>query len=178
MTESDSATGATRLRAVARVAGSRMVAHRVLGADRERWLGEAAGSSPDDQSLSRYELDLEMPFLEGSSGVSLHKAAVVDLGELHQEVVGGPMCVQISWRAASLAPLFPVFSGILCWSGGELRLDGFYAPPGGRAGAVADRVLMRLVAERTGRWLLDRIAAAMATEARGEPARRAGQAAP
>lgn len=178
MTESDSATGATRLRAVARAAGSRMAAQRTLGAGRESWLGEAVGSSPDDAALSRYELDLEMPFLEGRGGVSLHKAAVVDLGELHQEVVGGPMCVRISWRAASLAPLFPVFSGTLCWSAGELRLDGFYAPPGGLAGAAADRVLMRLVAERTGRWLLERIGAAMAAEARGEPAPRAGQAAP
>jgi len=55
-----------------------------------------------------------------------------------------------------------------------LRYDALDPEPA--AGAV--RHAMRLVAERTGRWLLDRIAAAMATEARGEPARRAGQAAP
>jgi len=57
--------------------------------------------------------------------------------------------------------------------------DEFFSPDSeDRWGTEPDAVIRRLVAERTGRWLLDRIAAAMATEARGEPARRAGQAAP
>ena len=164
MNGSDETTGTTHLRAAARVAGSRATAHAVLGENRVAWLGTAVGSSPDDSSLSRYELDLEMPFLEGRSA-SLHKAALVDLGQLHEEVLGGPICLRISWQAASLAPLFPVFSGTLCWSPGELRLNGFYAPPGGVAGVVADRLLMRLAAERTARWVLDRIVAAMPSAA-------------
>jgi hypothetical protein len=73
--------------------------------------------------------------------------------------------VPISWRAAGLAPLFPVFSGRLRWADGELALDGYYAPPGGGLGMVADRLLLNVAARGTARLLLEKIAAAMRGEA-------------
>jgi hypothetical protein len=65
--------------------------------------------------------------------------------------------VEISWRSATLAPLFPVFSGWLTVGPGELRLDGYYAPPGGALGLAADRALLRLAARGTARWLLGQL---------------------
>ena len=73
-----------------------------------------------------------------------------------------PIEVAISWQAAGLAPLFPVFSGTLRWADDELSLDGYYAPPGGGIGIVADRLLLNVAARGTARLLLEKIAAAMA----------------
>jgi len=44
---------------------------------------------------------------------------------------------------------------------GELRLEGWYAPPGGLIGRVADRVLLRIAARGTARWLLTALADAV-----------------
>jgi len=75
-----------------------------------------------------------------------------------------PIEVDISWQAAGLAPLFPVFSGRLSWADGDLSLDGYYAPPGGGIGIVADRLLLNVAARGTARLLLEKIAAAMLSE--------------
>src|SRR3989304_3619664 len=79
--------------------------------------------------------------------------------------LGGPLSIGLSWRAAGLAPLFPVFAGTLTWTDGELQLVGVYAPPGGEIGLVADRLVLNVAARGTARWLLGRIAAVMRGEA-------------
>lgn len=164
----DGSTGTTHLAVRATVPASRDAVRRALGPGRAAWLGDTPGEDPAPPGLDRYALDLEMPISEDAIPVALHKAALVDVGPLSEEVVGGPLCVLISWRAATLAPLFPVFSGSLCWNNGELRIDGFYAPPGGLVGAAADRILLRLVAQRTARWLIGRVAVAISAAGRGQ----------
>jgi hypothetical protein len=62
--------------------------------------------------------------------------------------------VEVGWRASTLAPLFPVFSGRIVARGDELTLSGWYAPPGGELGRIADRVLLHVAATGTARWLL------------------------
>ena len=161
-TSSDPA-GATRLRAAARAPAHRSRVRAVLGDGRNRWLADPLHDQPDlPGGATRYALDLEMTVGSGGAQVALRKAAFVDVGPLHEaRAPHRALEVEISWRASSMAPLFPVFAGTLRWSAGELSLDGWYAPPLGTVGAAADRVLFRMVARRTARWLLDRIASEM-----------------
>jgi hypothetical protein len=156
--------GATRLRAVARAAAHRSRVRAILGDGRNRWLADPVADQPDPSDGStRYAVDLEMTVGSGSARVALHKAAFVDVGPLREaSAPRHALEMPISWRASSMAPLFPVFAGTLRWSAGELVLDGWYAPPLGTVGAAADRVLFRMVARRTARWLLDRIVSEMA----------------
>lgn len=84
--------------------------------------------------------------------VTFRKAAFVELGDLKWHDRGWE--VDISWRASSLAPLFPVFSGRIVARDNELIVSGWYAPPFGTLGRVADRVLLRIAAAGTARWLL------------------------
>ena len=83
---------------------------------------------------------------------TFRKAAVLEVGPVHRSAAG--LDVEIGWRAASLAPLFPVFAGRLDTSDGELRLEGISAPPGGVVGRMADRVLLHTAATATAGWLL------------------------
>ena len=161
VTETGPPAGTSRLSVEVAADVPPVVAAAVLGPGRDRWLGRPLVAT--GHRIDRYELDLEMPLGDGRPHVALRKAAVVDIGPLEGEM-GGRLCAPISWRAASLAPLFPVFSGSLCWGAGALRIDGYYAPPGGRLGVAADRILLRLVADRTARWLLERILQAMADD--------------
>ena len=61
------------------------------------------------------------------------------------------MVTPVCWRAATAAPLFPVFSGRIVSEPGELRIEGIYAPPGGIMGRLADRVLLHTAANATAR---------------------------
>jgi hypothetical protein len=70
--------------------------------------------------------------------------------------------VPIEWRATTLAPLFPVFAGHLRIGSSRIELEGSYAPPGGTLGYVLDAALLRLAARQTGRWLLGKLASALA----------------
>jgi hypothetical protein len=151
--------GASRLRVTvpARVAPER--AARVLGPERPAWLGDDV---EDTDGVPRYLLNLELRVSDLAPRVTFHKAAYVVVGPLQHEGGGQPPSVEISWRAAGLAPLFPVFAGRLSWVDGELRLDGYYAPPGGTMGQVADRLLLNVAARATARRLLERIAEVMA----------------
>jgi hypothetical protein len=85
--------------------------------------------------------------------VTFGKAAYVDIGPVHTLEDGG-WEVEVGWRASSLAPLFPVFSGTIVARGEDLTLSGWYAPPGGTLGRMADRALLHIAAEGTARWLL------------------------
>ena len=110
--------------------------------------------------MHRHEADLRLRVSDRPSLVTFGKAAYVDLGVL--EPLDEGWQIEVSWRASSLAPLFPVFSGTLVERRGELTVSGWYAPPGGAIGRVADRALLHIAAEGTARWLLgelDRAAA-------------------
>ena len=122
------------------------------------WLGPEVAEPP--AGMHRHEADLRLRVSARPSVVTFGKAAFVDLGQM-QPLADGWL-VEVSWRAASLAPLFPVFSGTLVVRPEELSLSGWYAPPGGVVGRMADRGLLHIAAEGTGRWLLgelDRAAA-------------------
>ena len=80
----------------------------------------------------------------------------MDLGDVHETPHGYE--VEIGWQSSSLAPLFPVFAGRLLMTTSELRLEGFYAPPGGEFGAVLDRAFLNIAARGTARWFLGRTA--------------------
>jgi hypothetical protein len=130
---------------------------------RSAWLGEVVEGGVDGEQ-ERHLLDLELRVSEQTPRITFRKAAFVDVGPAsgrqHQ-----PIRVGISWRAAGLAPLFPVFSGTLSWADGELSLDGYYAPPGGAIGVMADHLLLNVAARGTARLLLQRIAGAMRGDA-------------
>ena len=110
-------------------------------------------SSPD---LRRFAVDMRMRVGGREIGLTTFtKSAYLDVGGVRPMATG--FGVEIGWLAASAAPLFPVFSGWLTIGQQELRLDGFYAPPGGAAGRVADRVLLHVAANATARWVLNEI---------------------
>lgn len=142
---------------------NRARALEVLGGDgRDRWLGEAVELAGDSER-QRHLVDLELRVGEQLPSVTFRKAAYVDVGPARARRLM-PIEVDISWQAAGLAPLFPVFSGTLSWADGDLSLDGYYAPPGGGIGIVADRLLLNVAARGTARLLLEKIAAAMLSE--------------
>jgi hypothetical protein len=118
----------------------------------------------DAAERDRYLVDLELRVGEQTPRITFRKAAYVDVGPARARQ-HEPIEVPISWRAAGLAPLFPVFSGRLSWADDQLSVDGYYAPPGGGLGMVADRLLLNVAARGTARLLLERIAAAMRGEA-------------
>ena len=122
------------------------------------WLGPEARPAPD--GMHRYQATLRLRVSDHPSLVTFGKAAFVDLGPIRW--LNDAWEAEVSWRAATLAPLFPVFSGTLTVRADEMTVSGWYAPPGGTLGRLADRALLHLAAEGTGRWLLgelERVAA-------------------
>ena len=122
------------------------------------WLGRPTDGPADRPQLRHVATDLDLPILDGSSTGPLRKAAVIDLGPARQ--VGDLVLVEIAWRSASFAPLFPVFAGQLFVSANDIVLDGRYAPPVGRLGLLLDQALLHLVARRTAGALVARLATA------------------
>lgn len=123
------------------------------------WLGPEIEPAP--AGMHRHQADLRLRVSEHPSLVTFGKAAWVDIGPV-QPLEGG-WEVEVAWRASTLAPLFPVFSGSIVARGEELTLSGWYAPPGGTAGLVADRALLHIAAEGTARWLLGELDQAAAS---------------
>lgn len=140
------------------------------GADWVAWMLATDPPWPDltpepspGSGLRRYATDLRLPLGGGEAAATFGKAALVDFGVPERTADGWR--VEVGWRAASAAPLFPVFSGWLTVTEGELRIEGLYAPPGGPIGRFADRMLLHVAANGTARWLLreiDRAATAAA----------------
>ncbi len=116
------------------------------------WLGQRV---PDNTSeIRRFSCDLELSV--GSDRPAMfRKSAIVGVGTpvRHDD----SWLVPIEWRAATLAPLFPVFAGYLRLGVDRIELDGHYAPPGGTIGYVLDRALLRIAARGTGRWFLQKV---------------------
>lgn len=158
----DAPPGTARLSVKVPVAVSRARALALLEAPgRRAWLGELLELRANEGD--RHLVDLELRVSDQAPRIAFRKAAYVDVGPARAEPFG-PIRLGISWRAAGLAPLFPVFSGTLTWDADELRLEGYYAPPGGGIGIVADRLLLNVAARGTARLLLERIAATMRGE--------------
>ncbi len=115
------------------------------------WHGEAVDGAPD--GLQRYLIDLRLRVGGSRTGfATFRKATLLDLGP--PQPVRGGWVAEIGWRAAGTLPLFPVFAGRLGIGPDSLRIDGLYAPPGGVAGRLADRMLLHVAANGTARWLL------------------------
>lgn len=135
----------------------------LVGATELPWLGDAVdcATAGDDvpSDVRRFQVDLGLPASSGSSRLVFRKAACVDLGRV--ERVPGGWRMSIDWRAASLAPLFPVFGGQLTRSADTLVLEGEYAPPGGELGAAVDRALLNIAARKTAVWVLGLVAGAL-----------------
>jgi hypothetical protein len=120
------------------------------------WLGEPIDGGP--AGLQRFQADLRLRASDHSSLVTFGKAAYLDIGPI--EPLNDGWEAEIEWRASTLAPLFPVFSGVLIARGTELSLSGWYAPPGGAIGRIADHALLHIAAEGTARWFLGALDAA------------------
>lgn len=127
----------------------------MLDAGSPSWL-RGMRARPSAGGTRRYEVDLRLRVGVGQAAVStFRKAAYLDLGPAVRTPDGWEL--DISWRAASAAPLFPVFAGCLVIGPRDLRIEGLYAPPGGAVGRAADRLLLHVAANATARWLLAEI---------------------
>lgn len=120
------------------------------------WLGRATDGPPSRPQLRHVVTDLDLPILDRSSTGPVRKAALIDLGPARQ--VGDRVLVEIAWRSASFAPLFPVFAGQLSISANDIVLDGRYAPPLGTLGLLLNQALLHLVARRIAGALVARLA--------------------
>lgn len=129
-----------------------------FGSDTD-WLGEPLPSATSGARL--FACDLELSVLPDRRA-TFRKSAVVGLGEPVRDRSG--WTVPIEWRAATHAPLFPVFAGYLRLTARRLELEGQYLPPGGTVGYVLDRLLLRVAANGTGRWFLQKVIAAVGGE--------------
>ena len=151
---------------------SRLVVRRLAESDPARlawairaaraWLGPEIQPAPE--GTHRHQADLRLRVSERPSLVTFGKAAYVDFGPV--EPLDDGWQVEVGWRAATMAPLFPVFSGTVVAHGDELSCSGWYAPPGGVVGRVADRALLHIAAEGTARWLLSELDRAAMASAR------------
>jgi hypothetical protein len=126
--------------------------------ERPDWLGPAVDAPP---GVRRHLTDLSFQLITKPRTIVFRKAAVVDLGRV-VALPDGSRVVEVAWRSATLAPLFPVFSGRLSIRADGLHLDGVYAPPLGEVGRLIDRAALHQVAVRTGRWFLERASSAVA----------------
>lgn len=128
----------------------------VLGAPELSWLGEKLG---EDAGRRQFACDLELR-VRPEARATFHKSAIVGLGTPQATAAG--WVVPCEWRAAGMAPLFPVFAGWLRFDRDGITIEGFYAPPLGVIGYVLDRALLGMAARGTARWFLRRLAVELA----------------
>jgi len=151
--------GFVGLRATHRLRADSDSALAVLTSGRAPW-AEGLVERPPAAEMRRYLVDLRLKLGDDPLALTtFRKAAFLDVGAPRRASDGWEL--DISWRAATAAPLFPVFAGRLLIRPSEMSIEGLYAPPGGVIGRVADRVLLHVAANATARWLLaeiDRVA--------------------
>jgi hypothetical protein len=158
----DRPDGLVRLAASAPLRGDPDRLAASIAAGRLAWLGEELAVG--ENGMRRFAVDLRLRVGGETAGLTtFRKAAYLDLGRPRRTEHGWE--VEVGWRAASAAPLFPVFWGLLEIDSGGLRIDGLYSPPGGAVGRVADRVLLHIAANGTARWLLAELAAGATVDA-------------
>lgn len=129
------------------------------------WFGRPIEPEAASPGIRQLAADLELPITDGSGPGPIRKAALIDIGM--PRVVGEHIVVDLGWRSATLAPLFPAFAGELRISATGLVLEGGYAPPFGRVGLVIDAALLNLVARRTAQAFLARVSEGLARASRG-----------
>lgn len=151
-----------KLRATRRAQFDLDLARDLLVAADQPWLGEHFDDHSPVPEIRSYHADLQMPLHADGHEVAFRKAAIVELGPI--ERLDGSLAVGISWRSASMAPLFPVLAGRLTITAERVTLDGWYAPPGGKVGLALDRVLLGVAARRTARWFLEQLAEAVGSD--------------
>ncbi len=127
------------------------------------WLGGVIAGQGARPGLQRVETDLALSLTDDPRTLTFRKAAYVDLGV--ETTTDGSCVGVVEWRAATLAPLFPVFVGTVVARDGGLRIEGAYAPPGGGVGLLVDRGLLQHFARRTASWFLDRLIEELAANA-------------
>jgi hypothetical protein len=128
----------------------------VLGSAGADWLGQRVFEGASQ--IRRFSCDLELRVSPDRRAI-FRKSAIVGLGVPRRD--DDAWVVPIEWRAATLAPLFPVFVGALRLGLDRIELDGRYAPPGGSIGYVLDRALLHIAARGTGRWFLQKVVSAL-----------------
>jgi hypothetical protein len=151
----------TPLRLVQRADIDLAVAVPLLTDHAAGWLGTPVVAARP--GISRFLTDLTLPIRDHAPSLVFKKAAFVDLGEVRR--TPNSCEIEIGWQSSSLAPLFPVFSGHLILTRTELRLEGFYAPPGGEIGAALDKAFLGIAARGTARWFLERTTEAVCENA-------------
>jgi hypothetical protein len=160
----------TPLRLVQLVAVDLARALPLFGEEAPTWLGTPVATAPEGSH--RYLTDLSLPIRGHAPSLVFRKAAFVDVGEIRRTPDGCE--IEIGWQSSSLAPLFPVFAGHLTLTPSEVRLEGYYAPPGGELGAVLDKAFLGIAARGTARWFLERatevVASAQADQSAEVPA--------
>jgi hypothetical protein len=141
-------------------------ARDVLRAPDQGWLGDEADDGSVEPARRRFRTDLRLLVRPAGHEITFHKAALVGIGPVRE--VPGALRMDVCWRSANLAPLFPVFAGQLTVQSDMLTLNGLYAPPGGRIGLALDRVMLGFAARGTARWFLGLVAGALASDAIGQ----------
>lgn len=121
------------------------------------WLGAPVTDPDAAVDRRRFRTDLTVSLTDAEGRRVFRKAAFVDIGPVRRTRDG--CTVEIAWRAASFAPLFPVFAGRLEAGDGRVALRGAYAPPGAVVGLLFDRAYLGRVASRTAAAFLDRLIA-------------------
>jgi len=140
-----------QLRLAAQIRTDRVPA--VLGGATADWLGE--GLPADDSGCRRFSCDLQLR-VAPERHAWFRKSAIVSLGDPRLDT--DEWVVPIEWRAASLAPLFPVLVGVLRLTAEYLEIDGYYAPPFGVLGYLGDRLILGVAARGTAHWFLEAVA--------------------
>ncbi len=119
------------------------------------WLGRILDDPGPKPGRRRVETDLTFALSDDPRTLTFRKAALVELEAVAEP--DGTCSGIVEWRAATLAPLFPLFAGTVRVHEGGLVLEGGYAPPGGGVGLLVDRAILHHFAERTAIWFLDRL---------------------
>ena len=128
-----------------------------FGDEMPNWLGQPI--EPASTHMLGYLCDLELRVSPGRL-VTFRKSAIISLGAPVPMAEG--WLIPIEWRAATLAPLFPVLVGQLIVTADRVAIEGHYAPPFGTIGYVLDRGLLSIAARGTARWFLTKVAGILA----------------
>jgi hypothetical protein len=124
-----------------------------FGDEAPNWLGLPFEAGADGST--GYLCDLELR-VSPESRALFRKSAIVRVGPLRR--TGAGWVIPIEWRAATLAPLFPVFVGSLVVEKDRIAIQGHYAPPFGAIGYVIDRAVLSMAARATARWFIAKVA--------------------
>ena len=130
-----------------------------LGRLPQSWLPEAVQAS-NGHALNLVE---RVGFTAGSRRLDVQ----VQLGVMEPHQVGDTTYVSIDWQPVSNNPMLPSLEGDIEVSplgptSCQLALSARYSPPLGWAGGLADRALMRRIAEATVKDFVDRVALGVA----------------